>query len=201
MRRRSLRAGYSGDSNLVYYTTKSDNCDSIVLTSIHTDSWYPGWTPCRPCQGDLAPAMTSPDNASRACPTNYNHQCLSSEADKKPRSLLQTSCVDVPACRFRVFCVFSAYARAFRGRRSPRGRNWAGPSIHPILVLGRRQQRLSCCVHVTSMGSVARNGLSRSRRRDICRKELPAAKIRAGVPARCKMIKRPGSLRAACSFG
>src|SRR5450756_186116 len=183
VRRRSLRAGYSGDSNLDYYTTKSDNSDSIVLTSIHTDSWYPGWTPCRPCHRDLALAMTSRDKPSRACPTSYNHQYLSSEADKSRRRLLQTSCVDSRACRFRVSCVFSAYASAPRGYKSPRERNCAGPSIHPILVLGRRQQRLSCCVHVTSMGSVARNGLSRSRRRDICRKELPAAKIRAGVPS------------------
>jgi len=85
-----LRAEYYGGDNSYYYTTKSDNSDSIVLTSIHTDSWYPGWTPCRPCQGDLALAMTSRDNASKACPTSYNHQYLSSEADKSPRRLLQT---------------------------------------------------------------------------------------------------------------
>ena len=76
VRRRSLRAGYSGDSNLVHYTTKSDNSDSIVLTSIHTDSWYPGWTPCRPCQGDLALAMTSRDNASRAPRATIISICL-----------------------------------------------------------------------------------------------------------------------------
>jgi len=156
VRRRSLRAGYSGDSNLVHYTTKSDNSDSIVLTSIHTDSWYPGWTPCRPCQRDLALTMTSRDNASRACPTSYNHQYLSSEADKSPRRLLQTSCVDSRACRFRASCVFSAYASAPCGYKSPRERNWAGPSIHPILVFDRRQQRLSCCVHVASTGRGAR---------------------------------------------
>src|SRR5450759_5249467 len=42
VRIRLLRAGYFGGCSFVYYTTKSDSSDSNVLTSIHTDSWYPG---------------------------------------------------------------------------------------------------------------------------------------------------------------
>jgi len=76
VRIRLLRAGYFGGYGFVYYTTKSDNSNSIVLTSIHTDSWYPGWTPCRPCQGDLALAMTSRDNASRAPRATIISICL-----------------------------------------------------------------------------------------------------------------------------
>jgi len=139
--------------------------------------------------------------ASRACPTSYNHQYLSSEADKSPDACCRPH-VSTPAL-VGFECSASSPHMLVHLAVTNRPGNEIGrglPSIRfsyltddssdcPVACTleARGEGRGTDCLAPAAGTSVGKNYL--------------LSRFALGCPARCKMIKRPGSLRAARSFG